>query len=159
MLLFILMTEKLKPISIVDSTKDMGRINFIDILSDSKPIIFDTNFLFVTFEFNIDIIEELKRVIGTNYTLYIYEGTILELLDIEKQKTKNKKYLSLISKMLQIYNFKVISSKQKYIDDQILENIDDKIIIATNDKELRLKLWELRSRVLYMRQKKYLEMK
>lgn len=153
------MSKKFTRELIKDLTKNLERVDFRSILLDKTPIIFDTNFLFTTFEFNIDVIEEIRRVIGSTYSLYIYEGTILELADVEKRKTKNKKFIPLISKMLDLYDFKVIKSNEKYIDDQILSNISEDIIIATNDKELRLKLWEKQARVLYMRQKKYLEIK
>lgn len=153
------MGEKFERISIGDLTKDIERVSFDFAKNSNSPIIFDTNFLFTTFEFKIDVIEEIKRVIGSNYNLFIYEGTILELIDLENRKTKNKKFIPLIAKMLEIYNFKIIKSNQKYIDDQILSNALEGITIATNDKALRLKLWEMRARVLYMRQKKYLEMK
>ncbi len=57
------------------------------------------------------------------------------------------------------YNIKIISSKKKYIDEQILENLNEKIIVATNDKELRQKILSESCRVVYMRQKRYLELK
>ena len=153
------MSKKFERISIKELTKDLPKVSFKSILLEKSPIIFDTNFLFTTFEFKIDVIEEIRRVIGSTYSLYIYEGTILELLDIESRQTKNKKFLPLIAKMLELYNFKIIKSKEKYIDDQILSNITQDVVIATNDKELRLKLWQKQARVLYMRQKKYLEIK
>ena len=153
------MSNKLEKFTIKTAAINLKKINFDEILKHNNPIIFDTNFLFITFEFKIDIISELKRVIGGSYNLYIYEGTIKELENIEKKKEKNKKFLPLIMKMLEIYHFKIIKSNQNYIDDQILENINSKIIIATNDKELRQELWDKKSKVLYMRQKKYLELK
>ena len=153
------MKEKLEKFSIENSSIDLERVNFEQILNTKKPIILDTNFLFITFEFRIDLISEIKRVVGSDYTLYIYEGTINELKAIEKRKDKNKKFLPLIMTMLHRYNIKIIKSNQTYIDDQILENLNEKVIIATNDKELRLKIWNKRFKVLYMRQKSYLELK
>lgn len=153
------MKEKFSKFAIKDTVFDIPKVNFDEILEHQNPIIFDTNFLFTTFEFKIDVIADLKRVIGASYNLYIYEGTISELENIEKKGEKNKKYLPLIVKMLHLYHFKIIKSKKKYIDDQILEKLNKKVLIATNDKELRLKIWDEHSRVLYMRQKKYLEIK
>lgn len=151
--------DKFEPFKILNSVQDLERVEFNSLKSESVPIIFDTNFLFVTFEFKLDIISEIQRVIGSNFNFYIYEGTLNELVAIENRKTKNKHFLPLISKMLSVYNFKIIKSDLKYVDDQILKNISDRVIIATNDKELRLKIWEIPGRVLYMRQKKYLEIK
>lgn len=151
--------KKLKPFTIENSTFNLERINFDEVLNSNKPIIFDTNFLFVTFAFKIDIIEELKRVVGPNFSLFIYEGTIEELKSVEKQKDKNKAFLPLIVKMLQIYNFKIIKSHIKYIDEQILSNLNKNVLIATNDKELRELIHAQKFRVLYLRQKSYLDIK
>jgi hypothetical protein len=151
------MEEKFKPFTIDDYEINIPKISYDKIEMDNFPIIFDTNFLFVTFEFNIDVIAELKRLVSSNFTLYIYEGTISELKNIERKKEKNKKFLPLIMKMLTLYKFKIIKSNLNYIDDQILENINGKSLIATNDKELRNKIRKQGKKVLYMRNKSYLE--
>jgi len=151
--------EKFERFDLETQTKNIERIEFTEILKDTRPIIFDTNFLFVTFEFKIDILYEIERLIGNKHTFYIYEGTISELLNIEKKGAKNKKFLPLIVTMLQKYGFKIIKSKQKYIDDQLIENLNQKVLIATNDKELRHKIWDASHKVIYMRQTSYLEIK
>lgn len=147
--------EKFKKQTFEDLVFDLPKVNFEDIVETKNPIIFDTNFLFVTFEFKIDAIAEIKRILGGNYNLFIYEGTIQELASIEKKGDKNKKFLPLIAKMLKVYDFKIIKSEQTYVDDQILENLDSKIIIATNDGELRKELWKKGFKVMLMRQKSY----
>ncbi len=153
------MQEKFEKKSIEEIRTKIKEIEFKDIKNDEKiPIIFDTNFLFVTFQFNIDIIDELIRLFGNKYQLFIYEGTIKELSNLEKKKTKNKMYIPLIAKMLQLYNFQIIKSNKEYIDEQILDNVKSKIIIATNDKLLRLEIKKNGGKVLFLRQKKYLEL-
>jgi len=151
--------DKFEKFSIEKSTIDLKKINFLDIKKDEVNIIFDTNFLFVTFVFNVDVISEIRKLFGSKFNLFIYAGTISELSNLEKKKTKNKKYIPLIIKMLHLYNFTIINSKKTYIDDQIMENLDHKILIATNDKELRLKIQSERFKVIYLRQKAYLEVK
>ncbi|MDA3855433.1 MAG: hypothetical protein PF569_04185 [Candidatus Woesearchaeota archaeon] len=153
------MVEKFEKFTIKNSTFDLDRVDFEDVLKNKNSIIFDTNFLFVTFQFNIDVVAELRRVVGSNYKLYIYEGTIGELESVERKGDKNKVYLSLIVKMLHIYGFKVIKSSERYIDDQILSNLSKDVLIATNDKELKLEIQNKACRVLYLRQRKYLEIK
>ena len=151
--------EKFQKRRFLDTLGTFEKVSFEDILEDDKPIIFDTNFLFITFEFRIDLIAELERLIGTSYSLYIYEGTLDELQNIEDKGDKNKKFLPLIQSMLKIYNFKIIQSEKSYVDDQILENAHKGILIATNDSGLRKKLWDVPCRVLFMRQKQYLEIR
>jgi hypothetical protein len=153
------MKQRHEPYSFDKRTVTLPRVSFDEVLKDPNPIIFDTNFLFVPFEFTIDIISNIEHLVGKNYSFYIYEGTLSELKNIEKKKDKNKKFLPLITTMLSRYQFKIITSNQEYIDDQILENADKGVLIATNDKELRQKLWKIPCKVLYMRQKSYLEIR
>jgi len=153
------MSDKFEKFSIVNSTKDLEKISFSSIKKNEVNIIFDTNFLFVSFQFNVDVIDELRKLFGTKFNLFIYEGTILEIANLETKKTKNKNIIPLIGKMLKLYSFKIIKSTQTYIDDQILENLTTYIYIATNDKELRLKIQNQRFKVVYLRQKAYLEVK
>lgn len=151
-----LKSEKFEKQSFLDLVKDIKFIDLEKALQTTNPIIFDTNFLFVPFEFKIDLIGEVKRLVGSSYNFYIYQGTIDELLNIEKKGDKNKKFLPLISKMLHVYNFKIIKSNQKYVDNQIIVNFNPKLIIATNDKELRQKLIKEKFKIILMRQKSYL---
>ncbi len=153
------MSEKFEKFFIEKSIIDLEKINFNKIDKNQTNIIFDTNFLFVTFQFNVDIISEIRKLFGSKFNLFIYEGTISELTNLEKKKTKNKRFLPLIIKMLKIYNFKIIKSEQTYIDEQIMSNLDKNFLIATNDKELRQKIQKKRFKVIYLRQKSYLEVK
>ena len=137
---------------------DLKEVDFKDIIGEDRAIIFDTNFLFTTFEFKIDVISEIRRCIGGNFRLYIYGGTLNELKSVERKGDKNKRFLPLISTMLNVYNFKLIRSSKRYVDGQILENLHDRVVIATNDKELRMKIQAKKKKVLYLRQKKYLEL-
>ncbi|MCA9459002.1 MAG: hypothetical protein KC550_00470 [Nanoarchaeota archaeon] len=151
------MVEKFKKFTIKDSTFDIEKVDFKTLKNARSPIIFDTNFLFMTFEFKIDLISQIQRLLSSNNNFYIYEGTISELESVERKGDKNKKFLPLIVKMLHLYNFKIIKSNQRYVDDQILENLDKKIIIATNDKVLKQTIQKKGFKIMYSRQKSYLE--
>ncbi len=148
---------KFDKMSVFDNVKDIGFINFVDLKQVKNPVIFDTNFLFVTFQFNVDIISELKRLFGNAYSLFIYEGTLYELENLLNSKSKNKKYIRLIMSMLRIYGFKIIKSSQRYVDKDILDNLCEFVYIATNDKELKLKIHKNNYRTIYLRQKNFLE--
>lgn len=151
------MKEKLKKLSFKDLTIDIEKISKKEIKDLTDIVIFDTNFLFITFEFKVDVIAELSRLVKSNPELFIYEGTLSELQAIEDKGDKNKKYLPLIAKMLKLYNFKIIESNDKYVDRAIIENLSDNQIIATNDKRLKFKVKENHIRLIQMRQKRYLE--
>ncbi len=153
------MKDKLEPFNLEKHYKELEYIEPEEALKMSNPVIFDTNFLFVPFEFRIDVITEIKNIISSKISFFIYEGTLDELKTIESKKNKNKRFLPLIIKFLKLYNFKIIKSDIKYIDKQIIEGLNKYAIIATNDSELRKKIWENKCKVIYMRNKKYLEIK
>ena len=121
-------------------------------------IILDTNFLFVPFKFNTDIISEFERLFSKNYKLFIFSSTLKELDNLKNKKSKDRKLIPLIQKFLVNYNVSVIKSIGNYTDKIILENLDENYIIATNDIELRKKIIEKNSsiKILILRQKKYL---
>lgn len=151
------MVERFEPFSFSKKSVDLERISFDEVKKKEKPLIFDTNFLFVTFEFHIDIIRDIKPLLGSKVEFFIYEGTLDELKAVEKKGDKNKRFLPLILKMLNLYEFKVISSQKSYIDEQILDNLSEEVLVATNDKALRQEIQKKGFKVLYMRQKSYLE--
>ena len=80
------MVEKFEKFTVEKSTLDLEKVDMDYVKGVKNPIIFDTNFLFVTFQFNVDIISEMRRVIGSKYSLFIYEGTIDELKSVERKK-------------------------------------------------------------------------
>ncbi|MFW5704843.1 MAG: PIN domain-containing protein [Nanoarchaeota archaeon] len=151
------MAEKFNPFNIENVRSELEYVDFKSLKEVRNPIIFDTNFLFCTFQFRIDIIDSLENLVGKTFSLYIYEGTIAELANLGKKKTPNKKFLPLIATMLKRYNFKIIKSEQKYIDDQILENLDRDVLIATNDKELIKRIKSGGGKGILVRQKSFLE--
>jgi rRNA-processing protein FCF1 len=149
--------EKLIKFSLREHLDKLPVVDYSQVQSAHRPIICDTNFLFTTFEFRLDVIAELKRLVGSTFTLYIFEGTCHELLSIENQKTKNKRFLPLIAKMLELYKFSIISSEQSYVDKDILELVQSPVLVATNDKPLRQYLIKKGVKVLFLRQKNHLE--
>lgn len=137
---------------------NIDRIDIKDIEGNNN-IVFDTNFLFVTFLYDIDIIRELEKNFGINYSLYIFEGTLSELEKVNQKKDKKrKKSLPLVRKFLELYNFKIINSSNTYVDSDFIQNHDKGLIFATSDKALKKKLREKSAKVLFLRQKSYLEL-
>ncbi|MFP4401867.1 MAG: PIN domain-containing protein [Candidatus Nanoarchaeia archaeon] len=175
-----LKTPKFEKKSFIENISNNLYITYQDFLHieserDNQILIFDTNFLFVPFEFRVEIMSEIKRILGTKITFAIVEETLKELESIEQKKTKNKKFLPLIATFLKTYNVSIITNTQNnsnksssipdtslplthYVDDILLQ-LPTKWIIATNDKELKQTLWKIPRRVIFMRQKSYLDIK
>ena len=135
---------------------------FIESNTSKETLVFDTNFLFVPFEFRVEIIGEIQKLLGNSVSFVIVEETLQELEQVEKKGDKNKKFLPLIATFLNRYNVQILTqintNQTSHVDDTLCTLPKD-FTIATNDKELRHRLWEIPKRVIFMRQKSYLDIK
>ena len=123
-----------------------------------KKIILDTNFLMIPAKFGVDIFSEIGRICSFNYELCIFKGTIAELEKIvSSQPLKDRMAAQLSLKLLSAKNIRLLDSKQKDVDDSILEIAGEDAIIATLDIELKRRLLEKGAAVIVLRQKKYLK--
>ena len=123
---------------------------------DSKEVVIDTNFFMVPFQFNVDIITELEKILPS-YKLTTPSFVINELKGL-KNNSKGKIRLN-ANLALKLAN----SSKVEIKDISLLENetVDDALlrvseVLATNDIELKNRAKEKGITVAYLRQKKYI---
>ena len=123
---------------------------------DSKEVVIDTNFFMVPFQFNVDIITELEKVLPS-YKLTTPSFVINELKGL-KRNSKGKVRLN-ANLALKLAN----SSKVEIKDISLLENetVDDALlrvseVLATNDVELKNRAKDKGITVVYLRQKKYI---
>lgn len=123
---------------------------------NSKEVVIDTNFFMVPFQFNVDIITELEKLLPS-YKLTTPSFVINELKGL-KRNTKGKVRLN-ANLALKLAN----SSKVEIKDISLLENetVDDALlrvseVLATNDTELKNRAKEKGITVAYLRQKKYI---
>ena len=124
-----------------------------------KKIIIDTNFLMIPFQFRVDIFSEFNRICNFNYKLLIFEQSIGELKNIvEKQSGIDRKAAQFALKLIKLKNIGILKSKQKDVDELILDNADQNTIIATQDLHLKKELLEKGASVIILRQKKYLQL-
>ena len=125
-----------------------------------KLVILDTNFLLIPGELGIDIFSEIDRIIEEPYKLCVLSSTIEELNKIMIKKGKKKEGFSakLGYIMIKQKGLKVITTNNTYADKDILELAKTKdILVATQDKELKLELKKLNKSIIVLKQKKYLE--
>ena len=123
---------------------------------NSKEVVIDTNFFMVPFQFNVDIITELEKILPS-YTLTTPSFVINELKGL---KNNNKGKVRLNANLaLKLAN----SSKVEIKDISLLENetVDDALlrvseVLATNDIELKNRAKSKGITVAYLRQKKYI---
>ncbi|MBR4396879.1 MAG: twitching motility protein PilT, partial [Methanobrevibacter sp.] len=123
---------------------------------NSKEVVIDTNFFMVPFQFNVDIISELEKLLPS-YKLTTPSFVINELKGLKKNnKGKTRLNANLALKLAN-------SSKIEIKDISLLENetVDDALlrvseVLATNDIELKNRAKDKGITVAYLRQKKYI---
>ena len=121
-----------------------------------KEVVIDTNFFMVSFQFNVDIITELEKVLPS-YKLTTPSFVINELKGL---KRNNKGKIRLNANLaLKLAN----SSKVEIKDISLLENetVDDALlrvseVLATNDIELKKRAKAKGITIVYLRQKNYI---
>jgi hypothetical protein len=122
-----------------------------------KKIILDTNFLMIPFQFNVDIFEEINRIIEEKYELIIFDIMTKELEKIAKSKGKDATAARIALGLIGKKDVKIINTHEKKVDNAIVALVDKNTIVATNDKVLKEKLKNKNIKVIYLRNKKYLE--
>ena len=124
-------------------------------------VILDSNFLFIPAKFQIDVFEELARLLNQRFEPVLLSSIYQELKTMaEKGAPSRRKQASLALKL---------AEKCKKIDvEKHLEETNDEVIlriatlwkspVATNDRELRKKLRTRNITVIYLRGKSRLEL-
>lgn len=121
-----------------------------------EKIILDTNFLLAVYELRLDIFEEIFRVIPSKYEIYVLSGTIKELEKLINSPLLSKKQAAKIAlELIKIKNINILKISESQLVDDTLVDLNG-YIIATIDTELKRRLKQKGTRVLTIRQKKYL---
>lgn len=123
---------------------------------ESKEVVIDTNFFMVPFQFNVDIIDELEKVLPS----YKLTTPIFVINELKGLKRNNKCKIRLNADLA----LKLANSSNIEIKDISLENnetVDDALlrvseVLATNDIELKKRARKKGITVAYLRQKKYI---
>lgn len=119
-------------------------------------IILDTNFLMIPAQFGVDIFDEIRNKMDTQYELYVLSGTLRELdIIIEKDKNKHKTEARIAKKLIESKNIKILDSADDVDDELVRLSKNDNTIIATQDKELKKRI---EGKKIVLRQKKYIDL-
>lgn len=125
-----------------------------------RKVILDSNFLFIPFQFRIDVLKELENIIG-RFEPIVLSTTVEELKDLARDKSEKTRKQALLA--LEIAERCVLVGVEKdpteTYDDVILRKSKEwSCPVATNDKELRRRLRKEFIPVIYLRQRKRLEL-
>jgi len=119
-------------------------------------VIVDSNFLFIPSQFKIDIFEELMNLLNQRFEPVLFSSTFQELRSMaEKGSPKRRKQASLaleLAKKCHLVNIEKGAGETN--DDMILRIAAQwKSPVATNDRELRMKLRNRNIPVIFLRGK------
>lgn len=92
------------------------------------------------------------------YELIIFDKMIDELEKIAELKGKDATAARIALGLIKKKEVKIISTNEKTVDNAIIDSVDENTIVATNDKVLKEKLKNKNIKIIYLRNKKYLEM-
>jgi rRNA-processing protein FCF1 len=89
----------------------------------------------------IDVFSDIRNLMGEPYELCIFNATITELNKIASSKKKDNINAKIALELIKQKNLKTLKSSSNeettYIDDIILNNIDNSYILCTQDKALK----------------------
>jgi len=126
-------------------------------------IIPDTNFLIYSVKHGINIDYELDRILN-NYEIVILNCIVEELEKLKtKLKGKEKFSINLLLSLIKKYK-KEDYNIGKYADEIITnyaksqKNKGNRVVVCTNDKDLKRKLIEIGIPVIIVKQKNYFEL-
>ena len=125
-------------------------------------VLVDTNFLLVPGQFGVDIIGELNRILDVKFEVVV-PNVVLDELNVIERKAKGKDLMAVRMAKKLVERFKVVEIGkfgEKPTDTQIYEFAvkNPNVVVCTNDKLLKKKLRERGIPVVYLRQKKILEL-
>ena len=124
-------------------------------------VILDANFFFVPVQFKFDIFDELANLHNRRFESILLSSTQKELQGLAESKSpKTQKQALTALRVSEKCRFvHVEKSVNETYDDVIVRVAAEwKVPVATNDRELRKRLRKVGVPVIFMRQKKRLEM-
>ncbi|MBN1159838.1 MAG: hypothetical protein JXA43_01205 [Candidatus Diapherotrites archaeon] len=108
-------------------------------------------------QFGVDIYDQIAERFGKTFRLSALSGSLDELKGIAEQKASNKKIVELTKEIIKKKEIKIIKS-EKYVDNELVAWAKKGAIIATNDKELKERLKNAGAKIIFVKQKKIIEM-
>jgi rRNA-processing protein FCF1 len=123
-------------------------------------VILDSNFLFIPSRFQLDIVEELAKLLDQRVDLVVLSPTYEEIARIATSRApKMRKQASLALKLAEKCHVIPAKQRERESNDDVIVRVAHKwqCPVATNDRELRTRLRDINVSVIYVRQKSRLE--
>ncbi|MEM2273310.1 MAG: DNA-binding protein [Candidatus Bathyarchaeia archaeon] len=124
-----------------------------------RRVILDTNFLFLPFQFKVDIFSGIEALIG-KFEPIVLSTTIDELRKLSKSKSIKARRLALsameLTKKCRIMEVNVRSG-ESYDDVLLRVAKENDCMVATNDRALRKNLRKAGIATIFLRQRAFLQ--
>jgi rRNA-processing protein FCF1 len=120
-----------------------------------RPVVLDTNFLLIPFQFKIDIFRELDYLLDYSHSYVISSQTIRELERIGSSIGKDGMAARLALKLVSANRKRIdIIESDEYVDRWIMGYArENRAVVCTNDSKLRKELKRLDIKVVTMKSK------
>lgn len=118
-----------------------------------RPVILDTNFLLIPFQFKIDIFEGIERILARSHYFVISSKTIKELKYIARGTNKDGRSARLAIKLIEANKNRIeIIENEEEVDLWIEKYATEKrAVVCTNDAQLRSKIKKEGLRVISLK--------
>lgn len=121
-------------------------------------VVLDTNFLLAPARDGVDIFAEVERTVQGAVEFIVLEGTIRELDIIEKSGSgKDKAAVKLAKTLLKAKSIPILAHEGIYVDDAIVDILQEGDILASLDKRLRLRAKKLGIPLAVLRKGQYVQ--
>ena len=128
--------------------------------SEARQVLLDSSFLFIPPNFQIDIFRELTRLLNGHFEPIVLSATLRELQKLSRStSTKLRKRAGIALRFAEQCRVHQANEEEHESHDDVIVRIAQTIgcIVATNDRNLRKRLRNLKVPVIYLRQKTKLD--
>jgi rRNA-processing protein FCF1 len=128
---------------------------------ETVKVVLDANFFFLSSQFNVDVFEELANLLNRRFEPVLLSSIQKELQGLaESTSPKQRKQAQLALRLAEKCRVVVVEKGLKETYDDVIVRVaaEWKSPVATNDRELRKRLRKVGVPVIFLRQKRRLEM-
>jgi len=128
---------------------------------ETVKVILDSNFLFIPSQFQLDVFEELGKLLGQQFDPILLSTTKNELQEItEKGSPKMRRQALLALRFAEKCRLVRVEKDSKETHDDVIVRVaaEWRCPVATNDRELRKRLRNIGIPVIFLRQRRRLEL-
>ncbi len=120
-------------------------------------IAFDTNMLLAIGQLKVDAVSEARKKFGANARLVVPKQVLDELKELEKGGEKVRKAVKIAFEQAES-NLEKVYVEAENADGALAKMAERGFLVATNDAELRKRIKGFGGKVIYLRQRHFLEL-